>query len=307
MGIILNIIQKFKKGETLDAFLDSMDAGAGSGLRKYFVGYCGHIPRWDELNATFLTGFKSYLLDNIAQSSARTYCAVLRAEIGKRKEVPQCRDYAEILTIPDAKSEKVWLTLDELGALSKLVVNNANEKLILAKFLLCAYTGYKLSNIQDLVSLDSARLNLIDIIDEKYSYEESIRNRITEYIEYVQDNHKELPLTTINRIIRKLCYKAGVTDKIIVFKAGQQTSGEKWQYVSSNTARISFATNMSMLGVPLQTIMNLMGHTNPNITLGYCLDNGAIMREQENKVGLAPKVSVIKLTDNDEFANNLFE
>lgn len=66
---------------------------------------------------------------------------------------------------------------------------------------------------------------------------------------------------------------AGITENT----EKQQTKGgarvvnvlEKWQMVSSHTARRSFATNMVKQGLPIQTIMQITGHKKEVTFLKY--------------------------------------
>ena len=98
---------------------------------------------------------------------------------------------------------------------------------------------------------------------------------VAERIERVQANESELPLMTYNRIIRRLCERAGITERVKVFKAGEHQKGQKWEYVSSHTARISFATNLANLGVPILDVSKCMGHTSTQMTERYVVKTKA--------------------------------
>jgi site-specific recombinase XerD len=80
---------------------------------------------------------------------------------------------------------------------------------------------------------------------------------------------------TYNRIIRRLCERAGITERVKVFKAGEHKKGQKWEYCSSHTARISFATNLANLGVPLLEVSKMMGHTTIQQTERYVVKTKA--------------------------------
>jgi site-specific recombinase XerD len=92
---------------------------------------------------------------------------------------------------------------------------------------------------------------------------------IGERIERVQANECSVNLMTYNRVLRNLCKRAGITERVKVFKAGEHKKGEKWEYVSSHSARISFATNLANLGVPLLDICKCMGHSSTQMTERY--------------------------------------
>ena len=75
-----------------------------------------------------------------------------------------------------------------------------------------------------------------------------------------------------NKAIRRLCKRAGLTERVKVFKAGEHDKGEKWEFVSSHTARISFASNLANLGVPLIDISRMLGHTSVVTTQRYIIN-----------------------------------
>jgi len=71
-------------------------------------------------------------------------------------------------------------------------------------------------------------------------------------------------LTYYNRVIHDLGQLAGFTEPICryVTKGGRMTESfqPKWQFMSSHTARRSFATNAYLNGVPESDIMQITGH-----------------------------------------------
>lgn len=95
---------------------------------------------------------------------------------------------------------------------------------------------------------------------------------IGERIERVQANECEVNLMTYNRVLRNLCKRAGITERVKVFKAGEHKKGEKWEYISSHTARISFASNLANLGIPLIDICRMLGHASVATTQRYIVN-----------------------------------
>lgn len=69
----------------------------------------------------------------------------------------------------------------------------------------------------------------------------------------------------INEYLKDLAQLAGFTQKVEIseFKAGRQEKSiyDKWQLVSTHTARRSFATNAYKRGMPVADIMKFTGHT----------------------------------------------
>ena len=76
-----------------------------------------------------------------------------------------------------------------------------------------------------------------------------------------------------NREIKKICQKNGLTDPIYktVSNGGKKytITKEKWELVSSHTARRTGATNMYKAGIPTLAIMKVTGHTSESSFLKY--------------------------------------
>ncbi len=77
----------------------------------------------------------------------------------------------------------------------------------------------------------------------------------------------------MNDYVKELCQLADITHKESkgITKGGKRVirTVEKWQLVSTHTARRSFATNMYVLGVPAITIMRITGHKTEKAFMRY--------------------------------------
>ncbi len=77
----------------------------------------------------------------------------------------------------------------------------------------------------------------------------------------------------MNDYLKEVCRLAGITsvETKAQTKAGKRvtTSSEKWEMVSTHTARRSFATNMYLLGIPALTIMQITGHRTEKAFMKY--------------------------------------
>ena len=76
-----------------------------------------------------------------------------------------------------------------------------------------------------------------------------------------------------NDNLKDVCREAGLTERVMksITKGGkkQTTIYEKWQLVSSHTARRSFATNLYKSGFPSISIMQITGHKTESSFLKY--------------------------------------
>lgn len=94
--------------------------------------------------------------------------------------------------------------------------------------------------------------------------------RVSEIIERY-DGAPKMSDVVLNRNIKEVCRLAGITDKVGVRKHGEKetTYYEKWELVSSHTARRSAATNMYKAGIPTIAIMKITGHKSERVFMDY--------------------------------------
>lgn len=231
---------------------------------------CG-LNDWKDLTKANLNDFRDHVAERVTQSSARTYFAVFKAILRRYEDdAPICREYADILKAKNEKPIKTFLTMKELAQLEGVEPESANEQYVLDVFLIGAYTGMRVSDAME-VSEENMANGFISYVSIKTGMQAVIpmKKGIDERIRRVQANECDMPVMTYNRIIRRLCQRAGITERVKVFKAGEHKKGEKWEYVSSHTARCSFATNLSIMGVPLIQVSRCMGHSRTEMTERY--------------------------------------
>ena len=74
----------------------------------------------------------------------------------------------------------------------------------------------------------------------------------------------KMPQAVLNRVIKIVCFKARIFDKIEVTKSRggrhETSMKEKYELVSSHTARRTAATLLYQSGVPAAQVMQLTGH-----------------------------------------------
>ena len=102
-----------------------------------------------------------------------------------------------------------------------------------------SYVPQKTPGIVVTVPVDE-RLNLRDLLREDSE------------LDYCDD--------TFNIVIRKICKDCKIDSICTLRRRGKEETGPKWQFVSSHTARRSFATNLYLAGVSIEDIAILMGH-----------------------------------------------
>lgn len=229
------------------------------------------ITDWDDLTKSKLYHLHDYLTAQVAPGSARTYLAVFKGILARfEDDVDICKDFRDILRQKAEKPLKTYLDRNELKRLESVEVKSDIEKSVLYQFLIGAYTGMRISDIRQ-VDEANVRDGYLSYVSEKTRITAVVPcgKRVRGYISWVQKNGHEVALASFNDIIRRLAKRADITAKVKVYKAGRRGEGEKWQYISSHTARISFCTNLSKMQVPILDISRLAGHSSTTMTERY--------------------------------------
>lgn len=225
------------------------------------------------LTDEWIYGWAEYINERVCGSSARTYFSILKTAIRKAKllyarSLPT-ENYEDILKVKATKSVRCYLTRDELQKIEAYQPTNETERTVWVQFLIGAYTGARQS--------DYRAMKANNIADGKLTYiSQKTHIRATVPVKPIVarllnevNELKDISLVAFNSIIRRICRAVGVSDIVRVYRAGEQKEGEKWQYISSHTARISFATNLYLAGLDVVTIAKMMGHSNISQTFRY--------------------------------------
>jgi integrase len=69
--------------------------------------------------------------------------------------------------------------------------------------------------------------------------------------------------------IKEVCKEAGIKESVLVRKSGKHIRSEKWELVSSHTARRTGLTNMYKAGIPTYRCMMISGHKTEQVFLTY--------------------------------------
>lgn len=224
---------------------------------------------WENITKVRLQAFIDYMGERLSPNSVNQYAKKLKAVLNLYSdEVTLPRGFAKVLTPKTCASTSVYLTEDEIQKLIDYTPHNIREEYVRDLFVICAFGGMRHS--------DALNLNESNFVGDSLQYV-SVKTKIHTVVplkpivrEYILSRPRiEIDDTTYNNIIRRICEKCGINDRVKIFKAGKELEGEKYEYVSSHTARRSFASNLYLRGVDLYTISKMLGHTSVKTTEGY--------------------------------------
>lgn len=229
---------------------------------------------WSDFKKLFLINLVQYFQNAVSPNSARLYCAYLKSLFNDYSDEVQlpCKEYNDILSLKKVGVLNIYLTTEEIMRLIDYVPKNEIFHSVRNQFVLSCLTGMRHS---DVIRLDSSNINGNDITylaQKTKSVVNTINSPITEQFVSEQMNI-EYHLVEFNNTIRSICKEVGITDIVKVVKGGKNLKGEKWEYVSSHTARRSFCTLTYLHTKDIILVSKLAGHSSIEMTQRYiCTD-----------------------------------
>lgn len=175
------------------------------------------------------------------------------------------------------ESDNTYLTESELEILYRFDFSQTPRlERVRDLFIVGCWTGLRFS---DLSTLNPDKHLSGDIIEiEQYKTGGRVVIPVHFTVRAILDKYgNDLPATISNQkfndYLKEACQLAGINEKVQkgITKAGMRVVQhfEKWQMVSTHTARRSFATNQYLAGVPTITIMQITGHKTEKAFLKY--------------------------------------
>lgn len=264
---------------------DEAGRGLSPRLEKAIVSETGHQSKallkhlaaagvydWPDLTEKGgIYKLRDELRETCAPSTARTYMATMKGFLARHdEERGVCKDYRKILKNKADKAVRTYLTKGELQRVERCEILTERERLVRARFLIGAYTGMRISDAME-VSTSNVSHGMITYVAKKTGTEATVPcpRKVLDLIAYVKANDCEMSLMTYNKVLRIVCMKSGVNSTVKIHLGGETQEGPKWKFVSSHTARISFATNLANAGVPLIQLAGMMGHSSTQMTERY--------------------------------------
>ena len=179
-------------------------------------------------------------------------------------------------SFPNPKVVSIYLTESDLDKLYNLELTGMKE-LCRDWFLIGCYTGLRAGNY---LALTKSNINI------EQGYLETVVNKGGPLIkiplhrvvrELFSKYDGEIPpgpgICYFDRLIKTICKEAKIDDKVIIpVQRGNirsEVEHQKWELVSSHTARRTMATQLYLRNVPLRYIMSILGHRNEATTLHY--------------------------------------
>lgn len=255
--------------------------GAADSLRKHLT--AAGIEKWKDFSRESLYELTDHLKESVSPGTGKTVCARLKALLHRYADCVKLPDgWEKIVSVRDHKPVKTYLNADELKRLEGVQGKTEKQQYVLNTFLVCAYTGLRVS--------DALSLNLGNIMGGNLHYVAKktrkegvvpLKPGVAERIAWLSE-HRDISVTmvTYNTVIRELCREAGIDTEVVIVKGGKEVKGPKWQFISSHSARISLGTCLFRSSGNLGDVMRVLQHSNPQTTLRYIVNEGAELSDK---------------------------
>jgi integrase len=175
------------------------------------------------------------------------------------------------------QTDSIYLTEIELQAIADIDLSgNKRLEQVRDLFLIGCYTGQRYSDWHK-ITPNQVKAGIIEITQQKTGKKIAVPMHpavIDIFNKYNGNLPRTLSNQKMNDYIKEVAQMVPELKKIeskTITKAGQKvtTNFEKWQLVSTHTARRTFATLEYLAGTPTVTIMALTGHTTETAFLRY--------------------------------------
>lgn len=260
-------------------------------LREFANSYKRRID-FDTIDLDFYDAFTSYLTSTkgFATNNVGKYLQTLKVFLNdaSARGISVKQDYrSRKFKVVKEDADNIYLSEPELRLLQDLDLSKTERlERVRDLFLVGCYTGLRFSDLTNLRP-EYIKNGLIRIEQQKTADKVVIpcHEVVTTMLQkYGGALPRSISNQKMNDYLKEVCQLAGINSK----ESKAQTKGgkritksfEKWQMVSTHTARRSFATNMYILGIPAMTIMQITGHRTEKAFMRYI----KLDREQHAKV-----------------------
>lgn len=233
------------------------------------------IGDWEDMTVEALYNLRDELRGTVAPNTVKTYLAEVRRVIKRHKRKftgiapEEWGDVADLLKSKGEKPVKAYLTLAEIERLAKVKPATEIERWVQAAFLCGCYTGARVSDIRTLTA-ENFRDGNLEYVSKKTGVHSVVPAKpcLRELVGIVQKG-EDVCLMSYNRSLREMARRAGITETVKIYKAGETRTVPKYEAISSHTARISFCTNLVAAGASIADVSRMAGHTSPMMTARY--------------------------------------
>lgn len=298
LNAVLNnsaIKKKVEILEWMEAEIEHMKVDKMHGSIQVYNALLGHLKKFsiskrykmtfDSIDLTFYELFTTYLLydvgllTNTVGKQIKTLITFLNlaTEKGVNKNLYyKNRNFKSI----QEDVEHIYLNIEELDKIYKLDLSHIPSlDRVRDLFLIGCHTGLRFSDFTNLKKESFKKIIDVNCFNVKtFKTKERVVIPLKTVVRQIWDKYQgELPKAISNQkmndYIKRIAELAGITENIIIKKTSGKNIKEfqnpKFKFVSTHSARRSFATNAFLAGVPTISIMKITGHKTESSFMKY--------------------------------------
>lgn len=185
---------------------------------------------------------------------------------------------------PKEEADTVYLSNKEIDKLYHLPLTGQQAS-VRDCFLIGCYTALRFSDYASITMWDVSQGY---IVKRTQKTQASVTIPIHPRVKEILTKYNGAPsinISTLNKLIKPICMAAGIREKVAVTSNRVTEYKEKWELVSSHTARRTGATNMFLAGIPTISIMKITGHKSEKVFLNYIkitnLENAKLIKNNK--------------------------
>lgn len=225
---------------------------------------------WDDLTTLNLGLVRDRIVSAVSPNSACTYLAEIKAFLSRYRDegIIPCKDPHRELKGKKAPSQHIALTEEEVMRIDGYAPKNNTERDVKIVFMRGCLTGARHSDCVKF-NADNIQGDVFVYVSQKTKTEVvlPVHRLLPKYLEMQPE--KEHKTAVFNRTLRRICRDLGINDEVTLFVTGTLRRGEKYEFVSSHTARRSFVSNLALRDVPISVISKMAGHSSTTMTDRY--------------------------------------
>lgn len=237
----------------------------------------------DEAGEKFLEGFYAFLseqsLSSIYKFSLVTYVKSTLS-LALKNGYTSDASFRAYKVRKGKSADSVYLTDHEIRQLYEFPHAHPSVRRVVDLFVLQCEIGLRYSDIQQLsesnftqrTSLKGDQVTFLEITTQKTKERVAIplSSLATEIAsKYNFDEIRKYSIAHANNLIKAACEDAGINENVTATLNGKLETLPKFRFITTHTARRSFATNSYIAGVPGAVIMKMTGHTSEAVFMQY--------------------------------------
>ena len=269
---------------------------------------------FDDINLALIKEYETYLFNKKVKGERTTATSTVGNKCVQLIGIIKRAEPYNLIDIHEAKLDKyskprsrqgneneIYLTEEEINKIHSLKLPY-KEEVARDIFILQCWTGQRFSDIKSLnkgIVKETSNGKVLEIVQQKKTHRVTIPlfPIALEILEKYKFNLPEISENTMLRYLKKIGFKAVLTDQHIVTedRGGSITNTTKqhWELIGTHTARRSYISNMLKRGYDSHLLMKITGHTTEEAFKRYV------------KVSSRDAASVILKTEADRAKNEL--